>query len=123
MATQFPSEYIRGTDNGKPTNIYCKDAIICRQWIQLGPGMKRIACNKPMNIIRLFDAGTIGPVPCNSLCLEYITPKTRYVAICRNFRGHFDGKPNIICKECVEKYQQMKVYNTRKYDVIQNYYR
>ena len=124
MASEFPSGYILGTDNGKPKNIRRKDAIICKQFIQIGPGKIRIICKKEMDVIRLFDAGTIGPVACNSLCLEYITPKSRYVAICRNQKRHFDSKLNIVCKECVEKYEQMeRTGRYLKFEVIKEFYK
>ena len=122
MASEFPSDYVRGTDNGKPKNILRTDAIICKQFVQLGPGNKRVLCNKEMHIIRLMDAGIMGYVACNSLCCEYITPKTRYVAICRNQKAHFDSRQNVVCKECVEKYELMKLRPTIKFEVVKNYY-
>ena len=122
MASEFPSDYLRGTDNGKPKNIFRSDAIICKQFIQLGPGNKRVTCNKEMEVIRLFDEYIIGYVSCNSLCSEYIQPKTRYVAICRNQKAHFDCKPNIVCKECIEKFELMQTRKWIKYEVVKNYY-
>ena len=68
MASEFPSEYMRGTDNGKPKNILRADAIICKQFIQLGPGSKRVTCNKEMEVIRLLDECLIGYISCNSSC-------------------------------------------------------
>ena len=112
-------------DDQKWINITTKDAIICKELIQIGPGNQRIYCNKVMKVCRLEELAPTTKVKCASLCNEIIDPKTRWVAICRNFtfnsfKGHCSLKMNLICKECIEKHQQMPLEN-RKYDIIKNY--
>ena len=122
---EWRSGYKPGTDNGLPNNIKTKDAIICKKYIQIGPGPIRILCNNPMQLMRLHEMVTIGGIKCASLCTEYIFPKSRFVAICRNNgnKGHCDGKPNIICKECIEKNVDMNGLPGKGYQIYRNYYR
>ena len=124
LSQEFPSGYIPGTDNGPAKNIKSKDAVLCKQYIQMGPGRMRIICNQPMVMRRLIDLCTIGHVKCNSLCGEVISPKTRYVFICANngCKGHNDGKILVICKECVEKDEISQDINKKKYSVVKRYY-
>ena len=121
----FKSGYIRGTDNGPPTNIRSKDAVLCQQYIQMGPGNKRIVCGKEMVMRRLYDIEIMGKVCCASLCKEVISPQSRYVFICDNrsvTTGHNNTKLNIICKECIEKNSMCNDLKTKKYLIIKNYY-
>ena len=108
-------------------NIQKTDGIICKECIQMGPGDVRVFCNSLMKVCRLQNEVPYEPIRCSSLCQEIIKPKTRYVVICRNVgyknrKGHYNCKKNIICKECVEKFNEMPVSN-RKFDIIHNYFK
>ena len=120
-ASGYQTEYV---NNGtiKWINIKKTDGIICKECIQMGPGDIRTYCNSLMKICRLENEVPYEPIKCSSLCQEIIKPTKRFVAICNNVgykngKGHYNNKKIIICKECIEKYQQMPLMN-RKYDVI-----
>ena len=126
-SNEWPSQYqiqYANNDQCMWVNLTKKDAIICKEFIQMGPGSTRVYCNTLMKICRLQEIVPVDKIKCASLCQEIITPKTRFVAICRNVgyknsKGHYHGKKIIICKECIEKYQEMPKEN-RKYEVMKN---
>ena len=102
---QWSSGYLPGTDNRRP-DLPEGTWIFCTEYEQLEPGAKRVVCGKGMKIDRLSELGTIGDQYCSSKCEERIKPKNRYVAYCRNNK-HWTAKPNIVCVECVTKWNQM----------------
>ena len=104
---KWASNYKSTGDNKGPQNVTSKDDIICKELIQVGPGLTRKVCNKSMDITRLFNQVPVNDVVCASKCGEYIKPQSRYVAICRNNGQHITAQPNIICVECVDKYALM----------------
>lgn len=61
--TNWSSGYVPGTDDQRP-DLPIGKHIICTEYIQLGPGSKRIVCNRKMVTDRLKVLETIGDVFC-----------------------------------------------------------
>ena len=116
---QWETGYVVGTDNGPRIKLPNCSIIVCKEYVQIGPGALRRYCNQMMRVDRMQKLVPINPVKCASKCQTIISPQTRYVAYCLNESQHITCAKNIICQECVKKYNLMQYDDpTNKFEIV-----
>lgn len=91
----------RGAEQRPPTNIKPQDEVQCKFPISMGPGLRTRFCGKRMDIVRYYEIVSPVRLKCSG-CQTFISPRSQFVAVCRNARHHTNGGYCVICCRCLE---------------------
>ena len=103
-----------------PRNTSQHDGIICKAYTLISGPIVREYCYKEMVLMKRQDVNTIMKVECMESGIHPIASGYEYVAACHNIQSHITGEPHIICKGCLETYQQDE---NQLFEIRPNYYK